>query len=131
MRKTGPNQDRTDFDVCPICHLEIDLQLPHDFDRNLQRPVHRGCKQGGKMSNDVCPKTLCAANRPGYHGNCKRWSPPTHQNIDWHHCQDYCDYVANQKPEGRKPRQLPLPRAPWGQGCVIEKISGKAYAGIN
>jgi rRNA maturation protein Nop10 len=30
-------------DICPKCGKEINLALPHDYDRALQKPVHREC----------------------------------------------------------------------------------------
>jgi len=31
-------------DFCPKCGKEINLALPHAYDRELQRPVHRECQ---------------------------------------------------------------------------------------
>ncbi len=34
-----------DPDKCCICGKEINLALPHDYDREKQRPKHRDCEK--------------------------------------------------------------------------------------
>jgi len=39
-------EERNPMDFCCVCEKEIDLCLPHSFDREKMRSMHRECAEG-------------------------------------------------------------------------------------
>jgi len=37
-------ESHEEIDICPRCGGEINLSLPHGYDRELDAPVHRQCE---------------------------------------------------------------------------------------